>query len=199
MENQLVLLEGQHREVTGIPAGFYKNKPRPNSQSDEVLAMVAAKLMTHILQWGKWEEESEREQSEVAKQILEVLEVSGDGYKMAKFLEDRFYWDSDAELVDILEGADFHSANRTAIMAWISDNGITAKFEVGRQVKVKLSPRDSDMKAGEIVNTYEDGHYCVMVPELGHVREGIGTHGFQFAWEVVEGWNGLKSDSQGDI
>lgn len=173
---------------TGIPEGFYINKPRPGLQSPEVLAMVANGLMPRILQWGDWSE-NDREAQEVAGQILKVLEYSRDGYEMAKSLEERFYWDSDAELVDILEGADWHSANRSAVMAWIKDNNITAKLEVGRLVEVKTSPRESVLRSGEIAQIYEDGNYCVMVPELGHVREGLGTHGLVFAWEAVEGWN----------
>jgi hypothetical protein len=192
MESQPILLEGQSRPVQTSLAGFYKNKPRPNSQSAEVLAMVANDLMPHILQWGKWDE-NDREAQEVAAQLLEVLGGRDDGYKMAKTLEDRHYWDSDAELVDILEGADFHSANRTAVMAWITDNGVKANFEAGRQVEVKTSPRESLLRKGEIAKIYEDGNYCVMVPELGHVREGLGTHGLIFSWEDVEAWNGAES------
>lgn len=190
MEDQLVLLEGQHREVTGIPAGFYKNKTRPTYGSAEIMAMVANGLMPQIIQWGGFKES---DMQEVSEQLINVLRSFGDGYEMAKALDDRYSWDSDSELVDILEGADFHSATRTAVLAWIIDNDIKAKFEVGRQVQIKPSPRDSAMKAGEIVDICEDGNYCVMIPELGHVREGLGTHGMLFAGSVAAGGNGRAS------
>lgn len=187
MEDQLILLEGQSKPVPAIPEGFYKNKPRPNGQSDEVLAIVANGLMPEILRWGSWEE-NDREVQEVAEQILEVMEISRDGYKMAKALEDRHGWDGDADLVDILEGADFYGAERTAVLAWIRDNDVTPAFEVGKQVKIKVG-REKTVHDGEIVTVTEDGNYCVMVPELGHVRKGLGTHGLLYAWEVVEEWN----------
>lgn len=183
---QLELLEDcQMQPRPAIPAGFYTGRPRPDARSAEVSAMVANDLMKGIVQWGKFAED---DISEVTAQVLAVLNES-DGYRMAKALERSFSWDPDSELVDILDGVNFYSAIRTAVMAWIRDNGITPQFGIGRQVEVITNPRLDTRHTGEIVQVCEDGNYLVMIPGLGHVREGLGTHGLIFSWEDVEKWN----------
>jgi len=174
-----------------FPAGFYAGRPRPNSQSDEVLAEVANKLMPRVAQWLQLDpegEEYELELKEHANDILKAIEVSKDGYKMASYLDDRCGWDVDSGLVDIMDGADFYGCERKAVMEWIKDNDVKPRLEVGEVVTVKLS-RDDSERRGEIIKIGDDATYTVMIPYLGHVRQGVGTHGNIFKWEAVEGWN----------
>ncbi len=185
MENQPVLIKVPINKAPATPAGFYKNSPRPDYSSPEVLMVVVDRLMPQVMAWGKF---SEDEAPEIAEQVMKALKSDSDPYRRAKYLEDRFSWDSDSELVDVMESDDFYGAAQEAIKAWIKDNDISPVFEVGRQVSVK-ERRQSEMVAGRIRSISEDGMYCVMVPSLGHVESGIGTHGLLFPWEDVEEWN----------
>jgi len=187
-ENQLVLLEGQTRPKQSIPEGFYKGQPRPNYSSPEVLVMVVDRLLPQVMQWGKFRVD---EAPEIAEQVMKALKNGTDGYHRAKYLEDRFSWDSDSELVEVMESDDFYGAARDAIKAWIRDNAIVPAFEAGRQVSVKVR-RLSEMVTGTIRSLTEDGMYCIMVPALGHVESGLGTHGLLFPWEDVEAWNSVE-------
>lgn len=188
MENQPALIEVEPSTAPAIPPGFYKNKPRPNYASPEVLIMAANRLMPQVMAWGKF---SEEEAPEVAEQVMKALKNDTDGYHRAKYLEDRFSWDSDSELVEVMESDDFYGASKTAIKAWIIDNAIAPEFEVGRQVSVKKA-RAAELFTGTIRSLTDDGMYCVMVPSLGHVESGPGTHGLLFPWEDVEAWNSAK-------
>lgn len=183
-EEQLSLPEAETRPAPMFPPGFYKDKPRPSLFAEEVLMAAANKLMPHVMQWGEFPED---EADEIAKQVLEALKRERDGYKLAKYLDSRFSWDSDSELAEIMEGADFYGAHRNAVIAWMADNAITPVFEVGKQVTVKILGGQDHI--GTIRSLTEDGMYCVRIPAKGHVENGLGVQGQLFPWEDVETWN----------
>ena len=192
MTEQLSMDVGPCTSKPVFPAGFYKGRPRPNRMSDEVLAEVANRLMPRVLQWLNMGQDNAEEVLETAKDLINVLEYSSDGYKMAKELEDRHGWDEvDSDLVDILEGADYYGTLQTALRAWVKDNDLKPRLEVGEVVTVKKVSSEGSEHRGEIVNIGDDGTYTVMIPALGHVRQGTGPGviGTIFAWEAVEGWN----------
>lgn len=194
MTEQLSMEVGPCTSKPVFPAGLYKGRPRPNRMSDEVLAEVANKLMPRVSQWLQLDPEGKNmslELEEYANDLLKALKASGDGYRMANYLDDQCDWDADSDLVDIMEGADFYGCERKAVMAWIKDNDLEPKFEVGRQVSVKFRrSRDNYFEGvGEIIRVSEDGNYVVCIPDLDHVKQGPGTSGLYFTWEAVEGWN----------
>lgn len=184
-EEQLTLIEGDTRPIPLFSRGFYKGKPRPTYNSPEILTAVVEKLMPQVMQWGKFGED---EAPEITEQVAKALKHDTDGYHRVKYLEDRFSWDVDSELVEVMECDDFHGVTREAVKAWINDNDIVPAFEVGRQVTVKL--RGEGDLVGKISSLTEDGMYCVMIPSKGHVESGLGCHGLLFNWEDVEAWNG---------
>lgn len=173
-------------EQLAFSEGCFKGLPRPNGSHDSVKRLVADELMPQILDWLQGQEDDE---DEVREQLIDVLEDHRDGYEMAKRLEDDYDWDCDSELVDILDGSNFYEHRKAAVMAWIRDNGIMPRFAMGQEVKVKQSRYDKTIHDGEIRAVNVDGTYTVMIPALGHVREGIGTHGSVLPWEDVEDLN----------
>jgi len=177
-----------------IPEGYFKGKPRPGYSDEVVLQAVVDGLLPDVLQWGSY---SETEAPEVGDELRKTMETCRDGYHMAKHLEDRYGWDPDSELVDILEGANFHGAVNNAVVAWLRDNGVKPAFEVGREVTVKLNGRNSGDHQGIISDIREDGTYLVRVPSLGHVETGLGVHGFNLNWEEVEAWNPQQERREG--
>jgi len=172
-------------EQLAFPEGCFKGLPRPNGSHAGVMGLVADDLMPNVMGWFQGEED----ETEVREQIMEVLDDFHDGYEMAKELEDRYGWDADSELVDVLDGASFYGPRKKAVMAWIRDNAITPKLSIGQVVKAKQGKYSKEINEGEIVKIDEGGIYIVMIPALGHVREGIGTHGCCLAWEDVEALN----------
>lgn len=172
-------------EQLAFPDGCFKGLARPQRSHPGVVALVADDLMPHIMGWL----DNEEDEDEVREQLIDVLDDFRDGYDMAKRLEDDHCWESDSELVDILDGASFYSHHKAAVMAWIRDNGIAPRFPEGQAVKVKQSKYDKEIRDGEITKVSEDGNYIVMIPALGHVRSGLGTHGCVLTWEDVEALN----------
>lgn len=187
MDNQPALIEVPTNRAPEIPPGFYKNKPRPNYSSPEVLIMVVNRLMPQVMTWGKF---SEDEAPEIAEQVMKALRNDSDGYQRAKYLESRFSWNSDSELVEVMESDDFYGATRDAVKAWIRDNGIKPVLGIGHQITVRIGRDDQDY-VGFIRSLTEDGMYCVRIPAKGHVESGLGAQGMLFPWEDVETWNSV--------
>ncbi len=190
MENQPTLIEVPANIGPIYPAGFYKGKPRPGYNAPEVLISVVNKLLPDVMAWGKFGED---ESEQIAKDLMAAFKHEDqDGYRLARYLEKYASWDSDSELSEILECGDFYRCHKDAILEWIKDNEIKPLFEAGRQVSVK-ERRNTEMLTGTIRNLTDDGMYSVMVPSLGHVESGLGTHGLLFPWEDVEVWNSAES------
>jgi len=115
--------------------------------------------------------------------LFAALEWSSDGYKAASEL-DRRSWVPDSELVGILDGFSTYTAQREAWRDWRANN--TSDLDplapaVGDVVRVNIR---GAVEAGEVVSVDDDVAQCtVFFPQMGHVREGIGTKGRIFGWE----------------
>ncbi|BDU76251.1 hypothetical protein [Mesoterricola sediminis] len=171
-----------------FPPGYFKGKPRPDRDNEDIKRLVVEECMEDVLEWFN-EEKDEEEQEEIREQLLDVLDDFSDGYEMAKTLEDRHFWDANSSLVELLDGVSSHEVHGKAVLAWIRDNDVKPKLAVGAQVKVKKWSHDKDTLDGEIIKISEDGRYTVFIPSQGHVRSGCGTHGQIFDWEEVEALN----------
>jgi hypothetical protein len=121
--------------------------------------------------------------------IIHAVRWSSDGYDRAREL-DRKGWAVDAALVELLSDVDgeIYRAHATAVKQWIDATGARPHLNVGASV---VLPAGVDAgAAGEIISVSEiAGSYTVFVPSLGHVRDGLGTHGRIFAWEMLEAAN----------
>ena len=185
-----------------FPLGCFKNKPRPDEYSKEVKQEVLFSLFPKVIEWLEnngesfYDEEDDEEETEelegVKKQLLDVLDYNEDGFGMAYTLRDRHYWEPDDELVDILKSADFYGSKQKAVLAWLRDNNVKPKLELGSPVKFKLQafegPSESLVKDGVIVQIRQEGEYVVAIPELGHdVQKKCGRI---IVWEDLEKQNG---------
>ena len=136
----------------------------------------------------RWCNDNYSSETEVCKDLLDALEgaLDFDGYEIAKRLESR-YWETDRELVDILDEAwDFaEEAYKEVIRDWRRAYQVKPKYKIGDHVAVRAgnppSIRDGEIEAVNEVRA----QYCVYIPSLGHVREGVGTHGIMMDWESV--------------
>lgn len=174
--------------------GFWKGKKRPTSNTDEIVAVVASRILPKILEWQDEEPEEDHEdemarQEEILEELRNNIDDWHDGYQIARKLEDDG-WDPDSELVDILDNLPFYQVKAEAVRNWIAENNIKPKLTVGTQVKTLASSGSKRLVEGEIVDVRLDaGQYTVMVPSLGHVRSGLGTHGNCINWEDLEELN----------
>lgn len=161
------------------PPGFYKGKPRPYFIDDDVFSSSVDKLLPSVMKWGGF---PENEIEEVRNDLLFAL-MTGD----PESLEARAAR-HDTGMEELLEGADYSGCYERAVKAWIKDNNIVPALPVGQQVKIK-DQQHTEMLDGKICSISDHGKYCVMVPAMGHVESGLGTHGIMIPWEEVEKWN----------
>jgi len=146
---------------------------RPKLNDDAVIALVSNELSTDVADWVG----SQENLKEIRHDLTRALKFSSlDGYDLAKRLD---YYDPDTELVNILDDADsmMYSAYNIICRKWVSDNGLVGP-EIGTIVDCILK----NIK-GEVVNNYDYGQSSVFCESLGHVREGLGTHGVVVNWE----------------
>lgn len=144
----------EQTELKGMPP------PTRPVRSDCTLTVTAAnKLAPEVQAWsgGNWSHE------EVVNILIDHWDV--DGYRFARNLEN--YWNADAELVAILDQAEYliTCAHTEAVGEWIEKWGIKPKLEIGDKVKVN----DKD---GVIRDIYlYRAEYCVYIPSLGHLTD----------------------------
>jgi hypothetical protein len=161
------------------------NRPRFHDQT--VIAEIARKLMPRLLRWAEdWVKPAELE-----AELIDTLQRAAplfDAYDMAKYMESKHGWSSDADLVDILDDAEMeaYSIRQTKVEEWVASNAIRPKKAIGDVVRVNAGAANGLLAQadGEIVSIDEQrATYTVMVAELGHVRTGVGTHGLVLPYE----------------
>lgn len=123
-------------------------------------------------------------------ELAGVIGRQHDGYDIAKHLERSHGWNIDAATVEILDEADYaiSSAQRQMEARWVELAKPTPSLAIGARVRHRIRWEDHDVEVTAI--DAKQGKYTVLVEALGHVREGVGTHGFIVNWEEVEGKDG---------
>lgn len=155
--------------------------PRPDERCDAVLDAVAAKLLPAVLEW-LGDEAADDKPEYIQQQIREALRYawSWDGYEITKALRD---WECNRDMVDIMDAAwgyarDAHDAQ---LAAWVSDYDIKPKFALGETVDT-MAGRET--VRGEIVGIdTKRATYTVCCASHGHVKDGVGCHGFIVRFE----------------
>ncbi len=182
------------------PLGCFKNKPRPDYFSKEVKDDVLKNLLPKVLEWLEGEGESfyddeddEEETDEidgVREQLADVLDYNQDGFGMAFELKDHHSWEPNDRLVDILGNIDFYSARQKAVLAWMRDNNVAPKLEIGAKVKICIVKKFKKciMEDCLIVNVRADGNY--VVSDICDEDAIKNKTGYVIPWEKVEEQNG---------
>jgi hypothetical protein len=154
---------------------------RPKYHDEDVLKCAAELLTEEVVGWSNGQEPHEQ----VLADLIEALSFGKtDGYELANKLQ-RKGWTPDAQLVEILDTADYRrsQAHKEAVMAWVKAHDLKLQLQMGAVVSIE---HDGKMYQGEIVNlNHEVAQYTVFVKELGHVRSGMGIHGLIFGFEDV--------------
>lgn len=158
--------------------------PRPTRFDPNIIAVAVDDLWPRIIEWSSDLVDDDAGAKADLRAAFDSFDL--DGYNLARRLDRAGWSDVDAALVEVLEyGAVCMSrALRNAVTAWVQREGITPAFEVGAKV---TSPHKRDGGVG-IIAKVDAAHaeYVVRFPLLGHVENGIGTHGSYLAFEDVE-------------
>lgn len=133
---------------------------RPDRFSEQNCRKVAEGVLQKCIEW--LEEAGEgSDQEEVLEQLTSAIYRSydKDGYGIAKYLDDNYYWEPDAQLVDILDGLNFHSVHSAALKEWVQQNGIKVGYKQGDRVVVKLF---NETEVGVVTNVNHEEATCTL-------------------------------------
>ena len=159
--------------------------PRPSQFCDEITHEIIDKIMNPVLVWmyqGRYSPPPSQI-DEVKEDLFTAIQWDDDAYEVAKNLE-HAGWDSDSDLVDILDQISYHrlDAHKNLVFNdWILKHGVTPKFSLGEKIGFKLKGKT---EIGEIIHVYHDSaKYVIHCPHHGHVKSGAGTHGHVIPFE----------------
>lgn len=156
---------------------------RPSLSSDGILRAVAEKVMEQM-----------PTSIGMSNDDIEVIELAisneapvCDEYRMARHL-DRHGWDCDMSVIEALSvtSGEVYDALREATKTWVTSNQIKPRLKIGDVAKVMLYEGRGPKKEyeGEVVRIDADlATYTICVPAIGHVKEGVGTHGVLIPYE----------------
>lgn len=107
---------------------------RPSPYDDSIRATAALAIAKDVADWLE-----EQVSDELIEMLTETMPHSAhiDGFKWALKLHERYSFDGDARLVEILDSTVLWSAHRGAVIAWVEANKITPTFAVGDRVLVE--------------------------------------------------------------
>lgn len=153
--------------------------PRPTRKDVEILQAAARTLAPKVKEWLA---DHETTLDEIEADLVKVLKYRDDGYDLANSLDGQY--SPDAALVEILDEASFAKSRALTIAEakWVEATGIQA---IPLETKVRW-PAKSSAGIGIVTANHGDGKSTVMFESLGHVREGIGSHGYLVEWEKLE-------------
>lgn len=161
---------------------------RPTHRDSTILLSVAQKVLAAMPSGTIADSDTENALNDIVNALRR--EAPGfDEYRMTRYLEESG-WACDRTIMDAFDiagGEAFHAV-REATKQWVRANSIKPRLSVGAQVKVmaRAATMAKEEFDGEVVTVdAEQAAYTVMIPALGHVREGNGTHGIIFHFEEL--------------
>ncbi len=119
--------------------------------------------------------------------LVDGLALHRDGYHLARWLEDQRDWDSDGNLVAILNYASFlrNDIYDQRVRDWVKNNQIHPELSVGDAVRVRDGEGAEHTGQIRCIN-YEEAQYQVFVESMGHTQRGAGVQAMGVPYELVE-------------
>lgn len=147
---------------------------RPTLRSPDILRATAIELIKDLR-----DKEFDPDDEGCISSVIEAMRSSGDldGYRICKELDSRFGWVPDAHMVDVMDAAFgvSHREHTKLVKEWVEQNAIRPRNGIGDKVEVDYR---GHKVAGEITAVdAATATYTVMIPSLGHVKDGFGTRG----------------------
>lgn len=153
---------------------------RPKITDPDVLALAIDGIIKPVMNWMADGNNTCTEQEVRADLEKCGDDDPGDGYEFTKLLERNHSWDCNRELVDILDGYDLWGAHREFEKRWVAAYRVFPSLLISATLTYEGHP-------AEITKIYADGKYCIYCADLGHVKQGPGTHGVLVNWEEIDG------------
>jgi hypothetical protein len=196
MENECVVA---NETVAVIPP--VEKPKRPSREDPEVLKSAAEKLAVKVEKWEDEEDggqkstdeaENATEHETLVKALIDAMRYGhDDGYELSEKLNTSLYINPDAQLVEILDDASHFKYNAYSVVLkkWVADNNIVCPFKLGDKViyyKKEYRFQTGEPLDGEITSIHADTATCtVFVESEGHVKQGVGSHGYIVAYEDI--------------
>lgn len=164
------------------------SKPRPQSHDPDVVQRHMALIRERVA--GFLRSINDEVNLDTAMQdVQKAMHYESDGYRIAQSLES-LGWEANAELVSVMDSLALErsQALAEAEQEWVKSQGTPKSgLVVGAQVRIIRGHPTQTGNCGEVLRIDDASAKClVMVPDLGHVRTGQGTHGFLINIEDVE-------------
>lgn len=105
---------------------------RPRRNDPAIREAVVLALAAEVAEWSGGDLSAVE-----AAAVLRQVWLTGNGYEIAKELDDRHHWEGiDLELIEILDGASCHMwrAHDEAMKAWVAEVGFVPAFKEGDRV-----------------------------------------------------------------
>jgi len=166
----------------------FRTPPRPSRYDDEICRAAARVMAPKFFEYCGEANPPEREFEHMVEQLAGALShtMSCDGFELAYELKRTYCWEGDEQLVELCSELGWEVGRQAdvAVRQWIIDNNVEPPLAVGTPVLYLDAHGGSGWCGAEITRSIaETGEFTVFVESLGHVREGIGTHGFVVPWE----------------
>lgn len=163
---------------------------RPSVYSEEVAQQVVELMLPKVIAYLKADgatddEVGGDELDNIRKELRDAIQFDDDAYKICRNLE-RGCWEVDDELHDLVGMVAFkrHDVHRKFVKEWVRSQGISAKHKAGDVVTFKTNMGKEER--GEVTRVEpEIAQYIIFCEHLGHVRKGVGSHGFYINYEDV--------------
>jgi len=150
---------------------------RPTDRDPEVIEAAVKLLFPSVWDWITASSSDSGEYDERETVLEELIKVfkrrsifDYDGYRLARLLEESCMWESDSDLVSVLDSyySFLSQAHRDAVKEWVLKNSIIPKKNIGDFVNVDFGERTHQ---GRIIGIDEaTGQYTINVPALQHVE-----------------------------
>ena len=150
--------------------------PRPSRRDPEIIAAAATKLAPQVIEWMTG---TDSDLPQLIEDLKKAMRWDSDGYQLARRMDD---YEPDAQLVEILDEAGHlvRAEHEKACIAWVEANGLKGP-EIGARVKYHRQGEE----LGTVTRNWPEGRSTVAFASLGHVTEGMGSHGFILEWEAL--------------
>jgi hypothetical protein len=135
--------------------------PRPKSATAEMKMAAAGRVVADLVKAGHL---TPNEAQDATEQIAQHGSTWGDGYELAKALDDNEYWDCNLDMAERLDGysSEVRAEITKAQKAWFESEKPAPPFATGAHVAFK---RGAEQTTGVIDGVYEYGvaQYLVKV------------------------------------
>lgn len=148
---------------------------RPSLTDDRVLHPAATALLEDLKR--ECHDADFDDESAAIADIENAIRYEDDGFRICRALESAS-WDCDAAMVAVMEKAAHYKyrEHREAVAEWVKVFGVQPSMREGERVTFRHRGGKQHTGSVRSINA-EQAQYTIFCEELGHVREGLGTHG----------------------